>query len=88
MPAGATHPVLGHVLRVDPQHHTLELMQAAVASISAGRVKVRLSDEQVFLTGDVASWHQKQHAQECIRNLSSGRVICNSLEVRPTAILD
>ena len=67
-------------LRIDTQHHVLELMQKAVSRI-AGSVQVQMADEHVFLTGHVDSWHQKQFAQEAIRPHAGDRVICNSVKV-------
>ena len=76
--AAAPPPSLS--LRIDTQHHVLELIQKAVSRI-AGSVQVQLADEHIFLTGQVNSWHQKQFAQESIRPHAGQRIICNSLKV-------
>lgn len=68
------------VLRVDPEHHTLQLMQVAVARIS-GRIRLDLTSDRVVLSGSVEFWHQKQSLQESIRGLSADRMICNSVQV-------
>ena len=69
------------ILRLDPQHHLLDLMKSALSRINGPGIDVRILGEELLLTGTVNSWHEKQHAQECIRELSRGRPILNDIRV-------
>ena len=70
-----------NIVRIDVQHHALDLMKRAVSRIASGSVDVRVEGGEVVLNGVVNSWHEKQYAQESIRSLTSGRVIRNSVQV-------
>lgn len=67
--------------RIDPEHQLLDMMQNAVARIQGADIQIQLRDESVLLTGTVERWHEKQFAQESLRNLSGNRVISNGLQV-------
>ena len=67
--------------RLDPEHHLLELMQTSLRRINRQSINVQLVRDSVLLTGNVGSWHEKQHAQECVRPYSQGRSISNHIRV-------
>lgn len=68
-------------VRIDTDHHLVELMQSAVDRLHGNRVDVQLCDEYVLLRGSVNSWSAKQSAQESIRRMSASRTIQNDLAV-------
>jgi hypothetical protein len=67
-------------IRLDTDHTVQELMASAVVRISAA-IRVELCEQQVRLTGSVASWHEKQLAQETLRSISQSYVISNEITV-------
>ena len=73
-----SHPML----RIDTQHHLLDLMQTAVDRIAGSDIRVQLVRESVLLSGDVDCWHQKQFAQESIRRYAGERMISNDIRVK------
>ena len=70
------------MLRIDTQHHLLDLMQTAVDRIAGSDIRVQLVRESVLLSGDVDCWHQKQFAQESIRRYTGERMISNDIRVK------
>ena len=58
------------------------MMQKAVGRLLTGQVGIHLQTNSVLLTGSVESWHDKQFAQESIREISGPRIIRNDLRVQ------
>ena len=68
-------------IRLDTEHHVLELMQRAVGRLAGSSVKIRMSGDAVLLSGTVRSWYEKQNIQESIRKFTGHREISNAIDV-------
>ena len=68
--------------RIDTEHRVLEMMEQAIGHLRCASIKVELHDNAVLLTGNVASWSDKQIAQESIRGISGNWTIQNDLNVK------
>ncbi|MCA9064581.1 MAG: BON domain-containing protein [Planctomycetaceae bacterium] len=71
------------MLRIDPEHAAAELMQKSVSRLLMNCVDVCVQNNEVWLTGRVPSYHDKQLAQESIRSLAGSRRIRNLVAVEP-----
>jgi len=69
------------ILRVDTEHHLLDMMKQAVSRLNAPHLDIQLDDEAVLLNGTVDCWHDKQRVQESVRGLTGARFIENNLQV-------
>ncbi|MCR9199503.1 MAG: BON domain-containing protein [Planctomycetaceae bacterium] len=70
----------GH-LRIDTEHHLLDMMKTAVSRLNARNVDIQFDDDAVLLSGTVDCWHDKQRIQESVRGLTGSRFIENNLQV-------
>ncbi len=77
----AASTVSNQYLRIDPEHHVLEMMRQALQRMPSRRLDVQLLKDRVLLTGTVTTRHDKQNIQEKIRGLSGSREIHNELQV-------
>lgn len=71
-------------VRIDSAHDLTEQAGRHLRRVlgpTAGRLTLVCRDEEFYLSGRVASWYQKQVAQETLRALASERTICNDLMV-------
>lgn len=71
--------------RLDTDHSVKELMEAAAEKflhLQGGSIEIGIQDEDVYLTGSVTSWSDKQRLQESIRPFAGRRAISNHVEVR------
>ncbi|MCA9057347.1 MAG: BON domain-containing protein [Planctomycetaceae bacterium] len=75
---------LQRTLRIDPEHQLGELMQDSVSRMLMNCVDVMLQHDEVWLTGRVTSYHEKQLAQESVRSLAGKRRIRNLVAVQQT----
>ncbi|MEP3479785.1 MAG: BON domain-containing protein [Fuerstiella sp.] len=71
--------------RLDTDHSVKELMEARALQffkLQGGTVEIDVEDDDVFLTGNVARWSDKQRLQESIRPLAGRRLIRNQVSVQ------
>lgn len=68
-------------LRIDTEHHLLDMMRQAVSRLNARDVDIQFDDDAVLLCGTVDCWHDKQRIQESVRGLTGSRFIENNLQV-------
>ena len=68
-------------LRIDTEHHLLDMMKTAVSRLNARDVDIQFDDDAVLLSGTVDCWHDKQRIQESVRGLTGSRFIENNLQV-------
>lgn len=70
-----TAPADVHHRRFDPTHDAAVLMKSSIGRLISGTIRIDLESQRVLLSGDVASWYDKQLAQELIRPfVDSGRI--------------
>ena len=72
--------------RLDGQHSLEELIGDALLRnpfLHGRRVKFRVQDSMVTLTGSVSSYFQKQMAQESLRGMQGLSRVHNELQVLP-----
>jgi len=69
---------------IDESHSLRDVVQATLARsphITGRNLRVDLIDDEVILTGAVATYYQKQMAQESVRGIEGVTVVRNELEV-------
>jgi hypothetical protein len=71
-----------HHYRLDAAHELQSLILRSVHSHLLTGVDVSVEADGVSLTGHVASWYEKQLAQETARSLAPERKIRNQLNVK------
>lgn len=79
------------IYRLDTDHSVKELMEAQASQflkLQGGNIEIGVEDEDVFLTGSVTSWSDKQRLQESIRPLAGRRSIRNQVSVQRTACMN
>lgn len=77
---------MSQLINIDGAHQLDELIRHAISQSSlAARQNVRyeVEQEQVFLTGIVNSYYEKQLAQESIGRIQGIRQVHNRLNVQP-----
>jgi osmotically-inducible protein OsmY len=67
--------------RLDEADSRVSLVQARVDRLMLRHVRVGLQQEEILLTGRVRSWHEKQLAQEIVRDVEPRLRIRNHLEL-------
>jgi len=83
-------PMSQHI-SIDSAHRLHELVQNALSQsilVSRENVQYSIDQEQVFLTGVVNSYYEKQLAQESIGRIQGVRQIHNQLNVTPAQNLN
>ncbi|WP_339733220.1 BON domain-containing protein [uncultured Gimesia sp.] len=71
----------------DHGHQLSELVKHAISAsslIANQSVQYKIEQEQVFLTGIVSSYYEKQLAQESVSRVDGVRQVHNRLTVEPT----
>lgn len=80
-------PMTQHI-SIDRAHQLNELISHAISQTSLAsrqNVKYRVEQEQVYLTGIVSSYYEKQLAQESVSRIQGVRQVHNSLNVEPAS---
>lgn len=67
--------------RLDSSHDLQSLLERSVRNLQLSSVDVCVDEDCISLTGDVATWYEKQLAQETIRLLAPERQIRNLIAV-------
>lgn len=57
------------------------------ANIPAGRIKVTVEDGNLWLSGEVDWWYERQNAEKAVRNLIGVKAVVNHIEVKPSVPL-
>ncbi|QDV19484.1 BON domain protein [Gimesia panareensis] len=77
---------MSHHFSIDRAHQLDELIRHAISQsslVARQNVQYRIEQEQVFLTGIVNSYYEKQLAQESIGRIQGVRQVHNRLNVEP-----
>ena len=79
------------IYRLDTDHSVKELMEARALQfikLQGGVIEIGVEDDDVFLTGSVRSWSDKQRLQESVRPLAGRRNIRNQVSVQRSACMN
>jgi len=68
-------------IRIDDGETEVELAQARIDRLLMRSVRVNVRDDDLVLTGSVNTWHEKQLAQELVREVHPGLRIRNQLSL-------
>ena len=68
-------------IRIDNGETEVELAQARIDRLLMRSVRVNVRDDDLVLTGSVNTWHEKQLAQELVREVQPGLRIRNQLSL-------
>jgi osmotically-inducible protein OsmY len=77
---------MSQLINIDGAHQLDELIRHAISQSSLAarqNVRYKVEQEQVFLTGIVNSYYEKQLAQESIGRIQGIRQVHNRLNVQP-----
>ncbi len=78
--------ITSHHIAFDHAYQLSELVKHAISNsnlIANQNVQYKIEQEQVFLTGIVSSYYEKQLAQESVSRISGVRQVHNRLTVEP-----